>query len=666
MKAYSRAAARPAYQILNQMAEEWGGHLQNLSGVPRAVKIYGEIIDQFGSNWSKNDQDLIAEVVKSFGYSIEGEYFQCPANLKTRLEREHRIRTAKRIGLRYLAAAKYGATDPHAYKVWQDMTATPDKPNGEFDGCGVWGLAPSMVEQAWQLSGCRDSRKFRTILFALWNQGRKEGRYDGLSLHHLRKSHGAAQVANIMRAKRWLAARNRTLPYVRSPKHLEYLGRVSAPLRYAMLRNYAETKQLDFGYAAEVQHWTKAQKATLLSPKEAWFFLYGRCPFEKGAPHPAPLTSWSKASGIFARLASEFGRDESGAYLPDMLLPIFNLAAMFGSEGEIRRFVKGWTVTGIHDAGQFTLPRNAWTPSKWSGFCHKFPEALKYAQQFGNIEAAGEMPRSLAELRDIAGRFVYDNSHGLEALATACNSFGLTQEQFEAYASLTSREKVAESCPGVDVRRGQYRLYKLDATDIRGPLLGLYTDCCQHLDGAGAACARHGWQDPTSAFYVVEYRDKIVAQSWAWRSKNGDLVFDSIEGRGGYDYNTVAEMFVTAAEQIVGRLCIARVLVGYTSYGITQDVRHYLRGTGLPCENGLSEKMRSACSYMDGRSQWLLCQSGEPVKFKKADIPTFETASAARNELQEGSDVFCEHCNAEVHPDCEICPACDSNIAEWV
>jgi uncharacterized OB-fold protein len=39
---------------------------------------------------------------------------------------------------------------------------------------------------------------------------------------------------------------------------------------------------------------------------------------------------------------------------------------------------------------------------------------------------------------------------------------------------------------------------------------------------------------------------------------------------------------------------------------------------------------------------------------------------APANELMEGSGVFCEFCEAEVHPDCEICPSCGQDIAEWV
>jgi uncharacterized OB-fold protein len=49
-----------------------------------------------------------------------------------------------------------------------------------------------------------------------------------------------------------------------------------------------------------------------------------------------------------------------------------------------------------------------------------------------------------------------------------------------------------------------------------------------------------------------------------------------------------------------------------------------------------------------------------------AEAQQQQTALGPVNELMEGSDVFCEYCNAEVHPDCEICPSCGANISEWV
>lgn len=79
-----------------------------------------------------------------------------------------------------------------------------------------------------------------------------------------------------------------------------------------------------------------------------------------------------------------------------------------------------------------------------------------------------------------------------------------------------------------------YYFYKLPDGDPRGLQLGEYTDNCQHIAGAGAACAEYGFMCPSSGFYVVAHKetDEIIAQSWAWRGKNGEMVFDSLEGLG--------------------------------------------------------------------------------------------------------------------------------------
>lgn len=604
---------------------------------------------------------------------------------------KHRSNIALNIGIKKVSAAIYSNCDPKAMLVYEQM-------GGKWDSCGVWGLSPNNVAKIWYLAGCNNSPKFRMILAYEIRQNKKYGRSDChmSSYNYVNKSSSETATANILRGLSFLSKRkiktdNSYYHNEFTTKQIETIGRVSLPLRYALTTNcemieYSSIKErrsshrgetefdtyehkyqkpiLNFAYAAEVQNWTKAQKATLLSPKEAWFFLYGRCPFEgKSIPNPAPLASWQKGGSCFARLAQEFnakGRE-------DMLLPIFNLSALFGSYGEVKRFVKDWTENGIHDAGQFTL-KGDFTPQKWAGFCHKYPEALKYSQLFGYIEKDCSFPTGLNDLKEKAATYLYEGATGFGELAKWCNHFNLSQSDFEDYKRLYSSEKTAESLPYVRIEIGDYTFSKLAHNDVRGALLGHFTSCCQHLRGAGAACARHGVIDPTSGFYIVEYKGKIVAQSWAWRSKKSDLVFDSIEALKGYDLNTISNLFMEAGQQMIGRLCIDRVLVGSTSYGLTASVRSFLQNEGYPCSNGLSEEMRSSCSYMDGKHQWLLTETGnKPMKFKKVELETIpQNNQLDFNRLVEGSGVYCEHCEAEVHPDCEICPICHENIAEWV
>ena len=73
----------------------------------------------------------------------------------------------------------------------------------------------------------------------------------------------------------------------------------------------------------------------------------------------------------------------------------------------------------------------------------------------------------------------------------------------------------------------------LPRSDPRGLYLGEHTNCCQHPGEAGAACAWFGQESARSGFFVVENAAKeIVAQSWAWVSDRGGLVFDSLEAKG--------------------------------------------------------------------------------------------------------------------------------------
>ena len=75
--------------------------------------------------------------------------------------------------------------------------------------------------------------------------------------------------------------------------------------------------------------------------------------------------------------------------------------------------------------------------------------------------------------------------------------------------------------------------HRLASDDIRGLFLGELTDCCQSIGGAGADCADYGFTSENSGFYVVENaKGRVIAQTWAWRGKRGELVFDSLETLG--------------------------------------------------------------------------------------------------------------------------------------
>jgi len=53
----------------------------------------------------------------------------------------------------------------------------------------------------------------------------------------------------------------------------------------------------------------------------------------------------------------------------------------------------------------------------------------------------------------------------------------------------------------------------LEKRDARGVWLGIITDCCQYLGGAGGSCAEYGHKQTNSGFFIVSKGGVIIAQS---------------------------------------------------------------------------------------------------------------------------------------------------------
>jgi len=268
----------------------------------------------------------------------------------------------------------------------------------------------------------------------------------------------------------------------------------------------------------------------------------------------------------------------SNTEVDGVIKPAFALTVLFGNLTEVLKAAKrkfnGTVKTPLHDLGQFSVPRQAtWNPVAWRQvLMHHSCSGLNYVARADEFEKhLGRPPQNLPEVRAIAAKITYPNADSNIKLAEVCHSLGVPPATFNTYLRLFQGEKKAEGCPAVKVNGSDvgcpgYYLEKLTYNAIEGPLLGLFTNCCQHLDGAASDAAKHGYQSPNGAFYVVRREDaarKIVSQAWAWRGKSGELVFDSIESLSDEIGDSIAApLFSKAAMDSVGRLGIKRVLVG--------------------------------------------------------------------------------------------------------
>jgi hypothetical protein len=376
------------------------------------------------------------------------------------------------------------------------------------------------------------------------------------------------------------------------------LGRVSYILRLAlttdMPRKESGVLELNYAYADKVQSMSKEEQSRLLSPVAAWYNLYKRLP--KGiknntAVHPAVLDKvMLKTFGALMKNVPDADRES-------MAEPAIRLAYLFRDMGKVNQWLKSQG-GDIHDAGQFLVDELDHR-EQWGTFLIRFPDLQYLSSSFRTFEKEFKrMPVSKKEFVDYVATLRYSGVSmdvGLIAAKYKCSQ--KTAELYEKFFSKTE-PKNFESIPNIAISLNGYSLYKMDAFDKEGPFLGLATDCCQHLESAGADCAKAGYQDGESAFYVITKGGNIVAQSWVWRNKDV-LVMDSIEAKGQISIESVASL-INKLSSVIGKLGISSIHVGDTSYGITKDI---IKTLGLEKVKAVKAYPNFKDGYSDAKKQ---------------------------------------------------------------
>lgn len=260
-------------------------------------------------------------------------------------------------------------------------------------------------------------------------------------------------------------------------------------------------------------------------------------------------------------------------------LPMLNLFRLFGNN--IQAYQRLGTVDcfTIHDLGQFTLPSGKIDPI-WGSVILSKPTLKPYLSNIREIEEVlGRPPRDHKEVVMI-----------LEGPLKDSIGFGQEWGVFLSKAEIADYNRLFE-CGGKSAEflpqvRGEYNgltIRKLNAHEKMGPLIGRLSGCCQHLHGAARDCAIKTYTDPTMGVYVVEdSRKQLVAQAFAYRTLCDSIVLDSVESRSIYEDKAadVATLIKMAFDDVVKRqtMCVRQVVIGNTSYGMTQDVAKQIKG----------------------------------------------------------------------------------------
>lgn len=222
------------------------------------------------------------------------------------------------------------------------------------------------------------------------------------------------------------------------------------------------------------------------------------------------------------------------------------LTALFRSEERIMQFFERWANKNmpLRDSiadltGKLSLPQGGPVDVKAWGdaLLRDGPELAPYLR-FADKMVPGA---SLNQTREIAAAHAYQGGVEEPALAAICLRFNKPQSTFDNAKALVREYRArppVKTLPDITVKGEAFdmpgaTLTMLPHGDPRGLFLGDYVNCCQHIDGNAGWCAKQGFLHKDNGFYIVtDAKDQIIAQSWAWRGKDGELVLDSFEALG--------------------------------------------------------------------------------------------------------------------------------------
>lgn len=197
---------------------------------------------------------------------------------------------------------------------------------------------------------------------------------------------------------------------------------------------------------------------------------------------------------------------------------------------------------------------------------------------------------------------------------------GLTKENYAKFLTLKRVDDDASIPPividGKDINYPGYYLRRLNVEDLSdGSLaarLGKKSACCQSLSGQeGESCTIHGLTSLRGGFYVVckgdvdkpSPKDRLVYQSWVWRSDSDALVIDSAEPRytREKDIDIGRAFYRKLAYKLVKEHGVPQVCCGRSS-GISE---HLPLDPCSPTQS--NEIMAEYNEYRDSYDQFLMC-----------------------------------------------------------
>ena len=264
--------------------------------------------------------------------------------------------------------------------------------------------------------------------------------------------------------------------------------------------------------------------------------------------------------------------NENSQDLPSLLM--FHL---FETKERVKAYMER-SGKDLHDAGQFRLPGvdKLWSRKEWADFCLKATTAIDYLSLADVIEnKIGRVPRTKQELDEVVVSIATESKDNNLKTTLLLNKVFLSDDEVTEYLQVMEDTPSNEKCfPDLGVlEEGEYVVKLLKAGDSQLLTAGLLTDCCQHLNGAGADCALKAWKEPTATILAIYKGARMVGQAYVWLSKSKDsVVIDSLETLGNANRKLIAELVYRFTNRFTENNSFMTVYVGENSYGASKDL----------------------------------------------------------------------------------------------
>lgn len=265
------------------------------------------------------------------------------------------------------------------------------------------------------------------------------------------------------------------------------------------------------------------------------------------------------------------------------------------------------------------------TPEQESEFKLKLSELTEARSELTSLGMPFNHELTLTALNAFKDIYISESSLSFDIFLQN----GLTKADYERFTKL-ERKDDDEIIPNVKIAghgaAAGYYLMKVPVMDeahaARAACFGKLTGCCQSLSGeAGESCVIHGLTSENGGFYVVcqgdvnrpQITDKVIGQCWAWRSRSGAIVFDSVEAtrKDPNAKKIVITFFEELAKQIVKKHNIEKVACGAFA-GVSSEV-------GIKSLLNTREEFIDYAGYNDSATQRVLQDIMKPFYFYEKD-----------------------------------------------